>query len=106
MVHTCRYVEYHGLDKLYKQYQIDVGKTVIRPVSKKYFYNVWRSCMTSGVVDPDTGIRYRTHVRKNHCRGFAKCTTCETISHDIAMASTHDERMCHMRILAEHHKEV
>ena len=62
--------------------------------------------MNAGVVDPDTGIKYSTHVRVNHCRGFAQCSTCEILTRDLARAADEDQRQCFLRALAEHREEV
>ena len=62
--------------------------------------------MNEGVYDPETGIKYTTHVRVNHCRGFAQCTTCEILAADLARATNDVERESFARALAEHRAEV
>ena len=103
---VCRYVEYHGIDKLFELYQEDVLKAKFDILSKGYFYTLWRRVMNDGVYDPGTGIKYITHVRFNHCRGFAQCTTCEILAADLARAANKDERESFARALAEHRAEV
>lgn len=73
---------------------------------QSYFYTLWRQVMNEGVVEPDTGTHFTTYVRKNHCRGFQICSTCEILATDIAKASNEDERESYKRALAEHHAEV
>lgn len=62
--------------------------------------------MNDGVYDPETGVKYITHVRVNHCRGFAQCTTCEILAADLARAANDVERESYARALAEHRAEV
>ena len=99
-------MEYNGIKKLFALYQEDVHKAKAVTLAQSYFYFLWRQLMNKGVVDPATSIKYCTHVRINHCRGFAKCTTCEILSCDIARATDEDERASFARALAEHHEEV
>ena len=101
-----RYVEYRGIKKLFSEYQKDVWKTSMKPLSKAYFYNTWRDVMNNGVLDPSTSTHYKTYVRKNHCRGFAVCTTCELLKHDIALSTNDEERECFQRLLSTHQTEV
>jgi len=75
-------------------------------LKKSYFYSLWRQVMNTGVVDPETGTVYTTYVRKNHCRGFAQCSTCEILAADLARATTLEERECYQLALAEHREEV
>lgn len=102
----CRYVEYNGLNKLFELYYNDVERARLSPLVKSYFYTVWRQVMNKGVVDPDTGVKYSTLVRVNHCRGFAQCTTCEILAADLARSTDTDERECYRRALAEHREQV
>ena len=106
LVNVCRYVEYHGLHKLFEVYKGDVGKAKLKPLSKSYLYKIWRNVINEGVVEPNTGTKYCTHVRVNHCRGFTQCTTCEILSADLARAIDDDEREEFRRALAEHRAEV
>ena len=103
---VCRYVEYHGIQKLFKLYREDVVKASEALLSESYFYKLWRKVMNRGVVDPETGTKFLTFVRINHCRGFAQCTTCEILSADMARATDDDEKACFARALAEHRAEV
>ena len=99
-------MEYRGIKKLFAEYQKDVWKTSMKCLSKAYFYNTWRDVMNNGVLDPKTSTHYKTYVRKNHCRGFAVCTTCELLKHDIAMSTNDEERECFQRLLSTHQTEV
>lgn len=105
-VNACRYVEYHGIDKLFEAYKEDVHKAKVDILSQSYFYCLWRQVMNDGVYDPETGVKYITHVRVNHCRGFAQCTTCEILAADLARAANDVERESFARALAEHRAEV
>ena len=104
--HLCRYVEYHGIKKLFAHYEDEVATAKMKGVAQSYFYTLWREVMNNGVLDPETGVEYTTYVRKNHCRGFAVCSTCEILSTDMARAVNEEERECYERALAEHHEEV
>lgn len=99
-------MEYNGLNKLFDLYKNDVDRAKLSPLTKSYFYTVWRQVMNKGVVDPDTGVKYCTLVRVNHCRGFAQCTTCEILAADMARTTDTDERECYRRALAEHQEQV
>ena len=104
--HLCRYVEYNGIKKLFSLYKDDAEKANMPTIKKSYLYYLWRQVLNKGVVEPETGITFTTYVRKNHCRGFAVCTTCEILATDIAQSINEDERECYTRALAEHHEEV
>ena len=99
-------MEYNGIKKLFALYQDDVAKAKMAELVKSYFYSLWRRVMNNGVVEPDTGTHFTTYVRKNHCRGFQVCSTCEILATDISQATNEDERESYRRALAEHHAEV
>lgn len=99
-------MEYNGIKKLFALYQDDVDKAKMAQLVQSYFYSLWRRVMNEGVVEPDTGTHFTTYVRKNHCRGFQVCTTCEILATDISQAINEDERESYKRALAEHHAEV
>lgn len=99
-------MEYNGIKKLFALYQDDVAKAKMAEVVQSYFYSLWRRVMNDGVVEPDTGTHFTTYVRKNHCRGFQVCSTCEILATDISQATNEDERESYKRALAEHHAEV
>ena len=101
-----RYVEYRGIKKLFAEYQKDCWTASMKPLSMAYFYNLWRNVMNEGVYDPATNNEYTTYVRKNHCRGFAVCSTCELLKYDIAMSRNDEEKECFQRLLTTHQTEV
>ena len=81
-----RYVEYYGFQSLFAAYKQEVLTTNLVPLTKSYFYKKWRAVMRAGVVDPDTGISYKTRVRVNFCRGFSKCDDCSLLQAQITVA--------------------
>ena len=95
------------MTKLYNQYEAEVTpQPNVKCLSKSYFGKCWHETMNGGVVDPETCTKYTCLVRKNSARGFAKCHDCETFAGRIAAALTRVTRLCHMRQLSAHHKEI
>ena len=106
---TCiqnRYVEFHGMQALYAEYEADADRAGVQPVKSSYFYKLWREVMNSGVIDPETGQYYNTHVRKNRARGFARCDHCVELNAKISASLTRIESEAYLNQLRAHHAEV
>lgn len=101
-----RYVEYHGFKQLFNEYMREQNKLKQSPVSKHYLYKIWRGIMNEGVINPDTGKLYRTHVRQNSAVGFSQCDECTRRAAAIAAAKTLAETQCARRKLKEHQDQV
>lgn len=99
-------MEYHGLKPLYKQYACDAVLTNVKKLSQSSFYKIWMQVMSKGVVDPDTGERHLTYVRKNSAMGFSKCDDCTTFEANIAAAKTRQARECAVRVLRAHQEDM
>ena len=99
-------MEYHGFKKLFAAYQKEILLTNVKPLTPTYFYQTWRKVMRAGVTDPDTGIAYTTHVRKNHCRGFSTCDDCAILQAQIALAKHRAEQDKYLNLFKLHREEV
>ena len=62
--------------------------------------------MRAGVTDPDTGICYTTHVRKNHCRGFSTCDDCAILQAQLVLAKLPTQRKKYLHLFDMHRREV
>ena len=62
--------------------------------------------MVAGVTDPSTGAWYRTKIRRNNCRGFSKCDTCELLKSLARTAKKKPKADAYLQQLEKHLQDV
>ena len=106
LISPFSYVEFSGIKQLHQVYNRESLAHKRRAVTLSYFHKLWQNVRQTGVTDPSTGKNYEVKIRRNTCRGFSKCDTCELLQSLARTTKKPQKAEAYLQQYREHLQEV